>query len=493
MASQQQQNSRSPSSPRDDDDDLQHSSSQVLLPTDAAYKQRIASYWSNTAKQAAPARILRPRTASQLAHDLVRLVRSRTLFSVRSGGHSVSEGTNNISSSGVAIDLSLFDEVSFNAEEKTVRIGTGCLWKNVYAELQKHDRGVAGGRAGTVGVGGLLLGGGNTWLTAERGWACDNIVAAEVVLADGQIVTASRDAHADLFQVLKGGGNNFGIVTRFTLSTVALGKVWGGILVVPKEHTPQICAMTSSFVPKIAESPANNLFVVLGYSPEVKDVAACVGILNTRGEADDPVFEEWRQLPTIAATIQTTTVYDLSFTVIQPENYYTSWFTLTFKNDARIMTRAASLHDDLVSSLQSFVPDGDFISQCVFQPLPMIISQHSVRAGGNIMGLEDNNGGEDGGILFQALIQMKTEEQHVFGYAQLKAYVERVREFAASMEGGGLLPWLYMNYADKSQDVLASYGPKNVKKMREVADRYDPDTVFQTLCPGGWKLPKLDG
>ncbi|KAJ3567197.1 hypothetical protein NPX13_g6856 [Xylaria arbuscula] len=221
--------------------------------------------------------------------------------------------------------------------------------------------------------------------------------------------------------------------------------------------------MTSSFVPKIAESPANNLFVVLGYSPEVKDVAACVGILNTRGEADDPVFEEWRQLPTIAATIQTTTVYDLSFTVIQPENYYTSWFTLTFKNDARIMTRAASLHDDLVSSLQSFVPDGDFISQCVFQPLPMIISQHSVRAGGNIMGLEDNNGGEDGG---DPIPGVDTDE-----------------------DGGATCLWL----CSAEGDVLASYGPKNVKKMREVADRYDPDRVFQTLCPGGWKLPKLDG
>ena len=157
-------------------------------------------------------------------------------------------------------------------------------------------------------------------------------------------------------------------------------------------------------------------------------------------------------------------------------------------NDARIMAHAAELHDELVSSLKSIVPDGDFISQCVFQPLPTIIAQHSLRAGGNIMGLERN---ESDGILFQALIQMKTAEQYAFGYAQLKVYVERVREFASSIEGG-LFRWLYMNYADKSQDVLASYGPENVKKMREVANRYDPDRVFQTLCPGGWKLPKLD-
>ena len=294
--------------------------SQVLVPTDAAYKQRIESYWSNTVKQT-PSHILRPTTAEELSHDLLALIKSRTLFSIRSGGHSVSEGVNNISGDGVTIDLSLFNQVVFNAESETVQIGTGCLWKNVYGELQKHNRGVAGGRAGPLGVGGLLLGGGHTWRRGGRGWPCANIAAAEVVLSSGEIITADKTHHADLFRALKGGGNNFGIVTRFTLTTVPLDQVWGGILVVPKVNIPRICQMTSEFVPKIAQSPASNLFVVIGYSPDLKDVAASMGILNTRGVVDDPIYDEWRELPTIADTIKATTVYDLSFTVIQPENY----------------------------------------------------------------------------------------------------------------------------------------------------------------------------
>ncbi|KAK5633004.1 hypothetical protein RRF57_008718 [Xylaria bambusicola] len=131
----------------------------------------------------------------------------------------------------------------------------------------------------------------------------------------------------------------------------------------------------------------------------------------------------------------------------------TSWFTLTFKSDTRIMVKASELHDELV---------------------------HSLRAGGNIMGLEDNKSDR---ILFQVIVVMKTVGQHAFAYATAKAYVDNLREFAESIKGG---------LFHKSQDALASYGPENVKKMREAANKYDPGRVFQKLCPGGWKLSELD-
>ncbi|KAJ2997224.1 hypothetical protein NUW58_g722 [Xylaria curta] len=301
-------------------------------------------------------------------------------------------------------------------------------------------------------------------------------------------IESAADAEQGNSDALKGGGNNFGIVTSFTLTTVPLDQVWGGVLVAPKDTIPKICRLTSEFVTKIPENLDNNLIVVIGYLPDLKDIAASVAVVNTRGVTDAAVFDQWKELPKIADTTKTTSVYDLSFEVTLPENYYTSWFTLTFKNEERIMAKASELHDRLVSSLLSFVPEGDFMSQCIFQPLPTIIAQHSVREGGNIMGLEDN---ESDGILFQMITMMKTPEQHAFAYAQLKACVESLRDFAGSVEGG-LFRWLYMNYADKSQDVLGSYGPENVKKMREVADKYDPTGVFQKLCPGGWKLAKID-
>lgn len=91
------------------------------------------------------------------------------------------------------------------------------------------------------------------------------------------------------------------------------------------------------------------------------------------------------------------------------------------------------------------------------------------------------------GILFLATAMLKTPEQEAFAYPKVKAWVDSVREFARGIEGG-LLEWCYLNYADKSQDPLGSYGEENLRLLREVARRYDPDEVFQKLCPGGFKI-----
>lgn len=127
---------------------------------------------------------------------------------------------------------------------------------------------MAGGREATVGVGGLLLGGGTTFYTCRVGFACgmfhgvrssrkwsrltlpDNVLNYEVVLADGSIINASESEHADLFRTLKGSGNNFGIVTRFDMSTFSFNKIWDGIRYLSEDCSRQavdaLCNLTSS-------------------------------------------------------------------------------------------------------------------------------------------------------------------------------------------------------------------------------------------------------
>lgn len=174
-----------------------------------------------------------------------------------------------------------------------------------------------------------------------------------------------------------------------------------------------------------------------------------------------------------------------------------AWFTLTLKNDERIMKRATDVHERLVADLQSYVTDGDFITQCIFQPVPSIVAQRTKAAGGNIMGTERIT---ENAVLFSYSAMMRTAEQATWVYPKLKKGVEEIRGFAAGVEGeggegggkggkGGLTDWLYMNYADSSQNVLGSYGVENVEELRRVAARYDPERVFQKLCPGGWKIP----
>ena len=134
--------------------------------------------------------------------------------------------------------------------------------------------------------------------------------------------------------------------------------------------------------------------------------------------------------------------------------------------------------------MKAFIPDGDFLTECLFQPFSKCIGKLSAERGGNIMGISRQS--EDG-VLWVAIIVIKTAEQEKVAYPMLQEWGETVRDFASTIENG-LLPWVYMNYADKSQQPLASYGIENVKKMKDAAAKYDPGQVFQKLCPGGFKI-----
>ncbi len=126
------------------------------------------------------------------------------------------------------IELSNFTGIEVDGT--TVRIGGGAVWGDVAAELAKHDLALTSGDTKSVGVGGLTLGGGVGWMVREHGLALDSLIAAEVVLPSGEVVTASADEHPDLFWALRGGGGNFGVVTTFVFQAHPLDGVVFGTL-----------------------------------------------------------------------------------------------------------------------------------------------------------------------------------------------------------------------------------------------------------------------
>ena len=150
------------------------------------------------------------------------------------------------------------------------------------------------------------------------------------------------------------------------------------------------------------------------------------------------------------------------------------------------MAKAAELHEQLVKTLKDFITDGDFVTQCLFQPFPQLFGQHSAAAGGNMLNIERQS---DDGLLWLAVAQVRTPEQERFAYPLVRDWVHAVRQFAAII--GGNLEWTYLNYADRSQDPLINYGLENVRFMKDVAAKYDPDQVFQTLCSGGFKVSNV--
>ena len=138
------------------------------------------------------------------------------LVSIRGGGHNA--GGLGVCDDGLVIDLSLIRYTHVDPQTRTVRVGGGSTWGDVDHATHAFSLAVPSGIISTTGVGGLTLGGGLGYLTRKYGLAIDNLVAADVVLADGSLVTANESRNADLFWALRGGGGNFGVVTEFMVA-----------------------------------------------------------------------------------------------------------------------------------------------------------------------------------------------------------------------------------------------------------------------------------
>ena len=174
----------------------------------------------------APSVVVRPETVDDVTSALL-LARQNTLaVSVRSGGHSGGAWTS--TAGGLVLDMSAFADIDVDGE--FVTIGTGSTWGAVAAALQPHGLAISSGDTKSVGVGGLTLGGGLGWLVRKYGLALDSLVAARIVTANGDLVTASAGQNAELFWAIRGGGGNFGVVLDFTFRARRLDGVVHGVL-----------------------------------------------------------------------------------------------------------------------------------------------------------------------------------------------------------------------------------------------------------------------
>ena len=235
---------------------------QLIGPDDSSYEEARAVYNAMIDR--------RPELIAQCAGpaDVARIVgfaRAHQLpLAIRGGGHN-GAGFGTVDA-GVVADLAAINGITVDPEARTVRVGGGCTWGQVDQATGEHGLAAPSGIISTTGVGGLTLGGGLGHLTRKHGLSIDNLIEAEVVLADGSIVKASADENPDLFWALRGGGGNFGVVTSFVFRLHEVGTVIAGPTFWSIEHAAAVLKVYRDFLPN-APRELTGFFAFLSVPP----------------------------------------------------------------------------------------------------------------------------------------------------------------------------------------------------------------------------------
>lgn len=373
--------------------------------------------------------------------------------------------------------------IALSSDKATVSIQPGNTWFDIYTALEKDNIAVVGGRVSGIGIGGLTLGGGISFFSNMYGWACDNVASYEVVLASGQIVTASASSHSDLYSALRGGGSNFGIVTSFSLETFAHGpNMFGGSRVFLEPSFP---AAINAFVNLASDRDADPK--AAQYLAIALDVASNTRIAVAELTYSDPdpepaVFAEYRAIPALSDSTSVTTLANLTqqLNASNPDGFRETYWTASSLLDVEMVQFVFDIcfrEFDTLRNVSGIVPANSL------QIITVAQLEQMQKQGGNALGLSSSSG-----PVFILNLNMRwdkiEDDERVLSVN--RRIVAKMQDEAKrrNME----VEYLYMNYASEEQDVIGSYGEVERERLRSVAGRYDPRRVFQELMPGYFKL-----
>ena len=211
---------------------------------------------------------------------------------VRGGGHSVARAA--VCDGGLVIDLSLMKSVEIDPVGRSARAQAGVRWSELDSATQAFSLAVPGGTDSEVGIAGLTLGGGNGWLMGLYGATCDNLLAAEVVMADGRIVCASSTDNPDLFWALRGGGGNFGIVTSFRYRLYPVGPtVIGGAVLYAYKDAMKVLRHFREFASSVPDPLTVFACLIYEAGQPVVAIAACHAMPHEAGDAATAPLRSW--------------------------------------------------------------------------------------------------------------------------------------------------------------------------------------------------------
>jgi FAD/FMN-containing dehydrogenase len=201
----------------------------VTGPGDAGYDQARKVFYGKWDRR--PAAVVRPTSAQEVARVVTLAAESGSELAIRSGGHSLAG--HSVNDGGIVLDLAELTALDIDLEGRTAWAQSGLTAGAYSARVGEHGLVTGFGDTGSVGIGGITLGGGVGFLVRKHGLTVDNLLAAELVTADGQILEVDDEQHPELFWAIRGGGGNFGVATRFKFRLHELPSIVGGMLLLP--------------------------------------------------------------------------------------------------------------------------------------------------------------------------------------------------------------------------------------------------------------------
>ena len=410
-----------------------------------------------------PAVIAQPANAADVSAAVKFAAQHELLVSVKGGGHAASGHA--VAEGGIMIDLALLNEIKVDPQAKTAVAGGGAKWGELDAATQAHGLAVTGGRVPGTGIGGLTLGSGSGWLERKLGYTVDNMLGAEVVLASGEIVHVSETENADLFWGLRGGGGNYGIVTKFEYRLHEIGPmVFGGMLVFPRFRAPEIVRAYRDFMETADDDIGGGVVLVCAppedFVPEPMHGMPVVAIIvcYTGKPEDGPAaiqpFLDLQPVMNMTQPMPYLEVQKLIEAGNQPGNQQ-YW-------KAEMLPE---LPDEAVQALvNSAAEPRSTMTAIIVQPLGGAV--HRVPDDASAMGWRGAKWAVH--ILGQWPDPRENDEQ-----------IAWVRNVDASLQ-----PWVqsgtYLNYLmdEGEQRVKESFG-SHYKRMEELKNKYDPTNLFR--------------
>ncbi|KAF2033166.1 FAD-binding domain-containing protein [Setomelanomma holmii] len=399
-------------------------------------------------------------------------------FATRSGGHDPNVGHATVED-GILTTMTDMVGLTYDAMKRVAYVKPGGEWNDVIGDLEPSSVTITGGRLGLVGVGGYLLQGGVSFLTAQEGLAADNIVGWKTVMANGSIVNLDATTNPYLAQAMRRSGSQFGIVTKYTVRVHEIGDVWGHFCIYEDSQCDALYAALHNFVGNGARDPKAAIIFSDLVAVEGLETRLLYYFYDGPTRPTAGLFADFFNIPGLICAPKTQKYSELLKSNGEPARFLNS--RVSFRMYSEIRTKLAHITAPFLTLLR---PTSQFSID--FQPLPSIIGKISESKGGNAMGLSSSY--PDRIVLeIQGSWALASDDAVVYSLSkQLTDWLDEQvpkRLDEAGMSRDMYLP-LFMNDAAGDQPVTKSY--KDHEKFKALQRQVDPDGLFSTRA-GGFK------